>query len=133
MSVDRLNPEIRDTVAKIPSLPFHIKPLIPLSRFLFNFAAKSELDQSIDVKTVQHGKLKIRVYSAKSGKSSAGVVWCFGGGHIAGKAEHVNLISNHVVKETAATVFAPDYRLSPKNPFPADHDDSLPQPAIDLA
>ena len=83
----------------------------------------SDLDDNIDVKTVQHGKLKIRVYSAKSGKSSAGVVWCFGGGHIAGKAEHVNLIANHVVKETGATVFAPDYRLSPKNPFPADHDD----------
>lgn len=123
MSVDKLLPEIRETFSKLPTLPFHIKPLLPLAKFLYNMAAKSPLDDDIAVETVREGGLDIRVYSPKNGKSSAGVVWCFGGGHVAGKAEHVNRNANNIVKATGATVFAPDYRLSPKHPFPADHDD----------
>ena len=123
MSTERLVPEIRDAIAKLPALPFHIKPLIPVSRFLFNLAARSPLADGISVSTVRQGRLKIRVYTPDDGGSGAGVVWCFGGGHIAGKAEHVNRIANEIIEATGATVFAPDYRLSPKNPFPADHDD----------
>ena len=58
MSIDRLNPEIRDAITKLPSLPFHIKPLIPFSRFLFNLAARSPVAEGISVSTVKKGKLK---------------------------------------------------------------------------
>ncbi|MEL7452890.1 MAG: alpha/beta hydrolase, partial [Pseudomonadota bacterium] len=123
MSKESLHPELRDTIAKLPTLPFHIKPLIPLTRQLYNLASKSKLDDGIDVRVVKHGELEMRVFKPRTGGSNAGVVWCYGGGHLAGKTEHVNRIANRIIAETGATVFAPKYRLAPKNPYPADLDD----------
>lgn len=123
MSAERLVPEVREAIAKLPSLPFHIIPLLPITRFLFNLAARSPVASGISVSTVRQGRLKLRIYQPDDGGSGAGIVWCFGGGHIAGKAEHVNPIAKEIIEATGATVFAADYRLSPKHPFPADHDD----------
>ncbi len=123
MNTERLHPEIRSAIEKLPSLPFHIKPLIPFTRLIFNAAAGSKLDKDVTSEILRNGRLTMRVFRPRSGGSDAAVIWCFGGGHIAGKSAHVNAIANHIVRETGATVFAPEYRLAPKYPFPADLDD----------
>lgn len=118
-----LRPELRKQIEKIPALPFHIKPLIPLSRFLFNLAAKSEVADGVTTRAEMQNGRRVVVWEPDCGGNGAAVLWCFGGGHIAGKPEHLNALASAIVKDTGATVFAPHYRLSPKNPFPADLDD----------
>ncbi|WP_372572310.1 alpha/beta hydrolase [Ruegeria jejuensis] len=125
MGIENLRPELQDSFKKIPSLPFHIKPLIPIARFIYNIAAKSKLDDGVEVRTERHGAFEMRVFTPKFAKSDAGVLWCFGGGHVAGNADHVNGIANHICKKTGATVFAPAYRLAPRHPFPANLDDAF--------
>lgn len=123
MSADQIRPELRKAIAGLPTLPFHIRPLLPLARFVFNLASRSPLPDHVEARDEIVGHLKVRVFSPKSGQSDAAVLWCFGGGHVAGKAAHVNRIAGEIAERTGATVFAPHYRIAPEHPFPGDLDD----------
>ena len=69
MSLENLLPELRDDIAKLPSLPFHIKPLIPATRLLYNFAAKSKLAEGVTANNIRDGGLEIRIFSPEKGNS----------------------------------------------------------------
>lgn len=119
----KLRPELRKAIEVLPALPFHIKWLIPCTRVLFNLAAKSKLSGGVISKVQRHEGRRVVVWEPEGGANGAAVLWCFGGGHIAGQPEHLNALASAIVKATGASVFAPHYRLSPKHPFPADLDD----------
>lgn len=56
-------------------------------------------------------------------KPSGVLLWMFGGGLIAGSAEHVNDVASRFASELDVLVVVPDYRLAPENPYPAAIDD----------
>lgn len=124
MKTEDLHPEIRQTISKAPRLPFANRALLPLARILYNIGAGSKLRDGVMVKTETNGGLKMRVIAPPSGKSEAAILWMCGGGHVAGKPEHLDGIASLAAKELGVTVFAPKYRLAPKHPFPADLDDA---------
>ena len=123
MDPQRLRPEVRKTITSIPRLPFGIRPLIPLAKFIFNAMAGSKIADDVQVDKVKEDGVDMLVYSSKTQSSDAAVVWMFGGGHLAGKPEHMAAIASSIVHRTGARVFVPRYRLAPKYPFPADLDD----------
>lgn len=101
MGAEQLRPEIRKTITGLPKLPFHIRPLIPLARFMYNFAAKSNLEEGVKAKTISANGSEVEVYAPTGAKSDAAVLWIYGGGHLAGKPQHLNRIASRVVKEPA--------------------------------
>lgn len=123
MSPDKIRPELRKAITSLPSLPFNKPKLLPLARILYNLAARSKIGSGVSVSILKNGSQSIRVYRPDDGKTDAGVLWAFGGGHVAGKPAHVNALASKIAAKTGANVFVPEYRLAPKHPFPADLDD----------
>ena len=98
-------------------------------------------DSSVDVRneTLSSG-LRVRVYTPKteqailssSGCNAGGsvlqqdlpaILWIHGGGHMLGVPEGDEWLLLTFAKEIGCIVVAPDYRLSPENPYPADLED----------
>ena len=68
-----LRPELRKQIEKIPALPFHIKPLIPLSRFLFNLAAKSEVADGVTTRAEMQNGRRVVVWEPDGGGNGAAI------------------------------------------------------------
>lgn len=124
MNANDLHPQIRKTIAKAPRLPFASPFLRPLAKMLYNVGAGSNLREGVNVTSRSHDGLNMRVYEPLDGGSDAAILWFYGGGHLAGKPEHLDGIASLAVLELGVTVFVPKYRLAPKHPFPADLDDA---------
>jgi len=119
MNPDQLHPEIRDTIAKLPRLPFASRFLLPLAAMGYNFASRSRVSDGVQVHKTKAGGIDTLVYEAASGSNGAGLFWIYGGGYVAGKPEHLNALASIFALQTGARVFVPTYRLAPKHPFPA--------------
>ena len=107
----------------MPRVPFARRPLLPLARLLYDFGARTKVLGGVDVSTEVHDGIQMRVYSPRAHRSNAAILWIFGGGHVAGKPEHLNHIASLAARELGVSVFVPKYRLAPRHPFPADLDD----------
>ncbi|UII78775.1 alpha/beta hydrolase fold domain-containing protein [Flagellimonas sp. CMM7] len=123
MDSKMLHPEIRKVVLRTPRIPWHRKLLLPISKVMYNIGARTELGKGVVVSTEIINGVEIQIFSPEQLKPKGAVLWIFGGGHLAGKPEHLNGIATKVVNELCMEVIAPKYRLSPENPFPADLDD----------
>lgn len=51
------------------------------------------------------------------------LLWIHGGGHVLGTAAMDDFLCAGYARDLGITVIAPNYRLAPENPFPADLDD----------
>ncbi|MEO1078557.1 MAG: alpha/beta hydrolase [Pseudomonadota bacterium] len=123
MDKAKLHPEIRKAVSQTPRLPFGFRPLLPLCRALYNIAARTPLSPDVSVSRESHDGLDILVYQSKAKMSDGAILWMFGGGHWAGKPEHLNAMAARAAREVGVPVFVPNYRLAPRHPFPANLDD----------
>jgi acetyl esterase/lipase len=65
-------------------------------------------------------KTRVRIYRPKSVNApTPGLVWMHGGGYVMGKPEMDEWRCVGYAREAGITVVSVDYRLAPKNPFPA--------------
>ena len=65
--------------------------------------------------------LRVRVYTPKTEKAEyPALLWIHGGGHILGIPEINEDLSLRIADELGFIVVAPDYRLTPEYPYPAD-------------
>ncbi len=68
--------------------------------------------------------LRVRIYRPKNIKEECpAVLWLHGGGHFTGAPEVNEDFCMFMVLQIGCIVAAPDYRLAPENPYPADVDD----------
>lgn len=123
MDRTELDLEVRDTIARLPRLPFASRLLLPLARFAYNLASRTKVEDGIKVQTVADAGIEMLVFSNPENPSGAGVLWMYAGGFVAGKPEHINALASMIALRTGASVFVPKYRLAPKNPFPAALED----------
>lgn len=72
---------------------------------------------------VNKDKLNIRIHTPKKINHSAALLWIHGGGHIIGSARQDDFRCSEFANDLGIVVVAPDYRLAPQQPFPADLDD----------
>lgn len=121
--MDTVDPELLGPISRFPALPLHRLSLIPLMRWIYGRMSHAPVSDDVQVSTASHDGLDIRIYQPQGGTNGAALLGFFGGGHIMGRASHMNVSASHWALELGATVFVPDYRLSPKHPFPADLDD----------
>ena len=68
--------------------------------------------------------LRVRIYRPTTKqKEYPAILWTHGGGHILGSPELYEGLLLRMAREINCIVVAPDYRLSPENPYPADVND----------
>ncbi len=125
MDAQLLKPEVRKAVTSVPRLPFGVPGLHWLARLVYNLAAGSQLDDRVTVENrTVHGR-KHRIIRPASGVTSRAVaLWFYGGGHLAGKPEHLDALGSLIALRYGMTFIAPEYRLAPEHPYPADLDDA---------
>jgi len=120
MKKEDLHPEIRKSIARTPRIPFSNRKLFWLNRFLYNLGAKSRLPETVQSKCEHFHGVQVLSLVPGSIKHDGAILWMFGGGHWAGKPEHLNGLAGQAAHQLGVPVFIPCYRLAPEHPFPAD-------------
>lgn len=72
---------------------------------------------------VRHGRLRARVHRPNAPRTDAVLLWVHGGGYILGGAVMDDRFCGRLAARLGMTVVAAEYRLAPRHPFPAAHDD----------
>ncbi|SEA13212.1 alpha/beta hydrolase [Microbulbifer marinus] len=67
----------------------------------------------------------VRVYSPEQVEAAPSIIYCHGGGHMAGSVSVYDPICRRIAEQCARTVISVDYRLAPENPYPAGLEDLL--------
>ena len=122
-----LNPELRDDFAKL--VPKDYTDYEARRQAHKNAVAVLPSDDRVtvnDVMIIGAGvpDLRVRIYRPKTKlKEYPAILFTHGGGHIMGSPELYEALLLKMSAELDCIVVAPDYRLAPENPYPADVDD----------
>ena len=121
LTIEDINPELREVYRKFPNMPMHrywfVKLLQIFARFGLMRTPIAEGIAHTDTK-LNHGK--VRIYQKASGeRSGVSVFWIHAGELISGSCEQNNSLCSDYVNELDAVVCSTEYPLAPKYPFPA--------------
>jgi len=123
MKPNKIHPELRDAVAKFPSLPLHNRAVLFLIKAITSLSAKTLKVPGVSISTKQVNGVKIRIYSPTGKSSAVGLLWIHGGGLIIGSAKMNDRECSDYVNKFGMTVVSVDYRLAPRHRYPAAIDD----------
>lgn len=102
-----------------PTLP------IPLQRTLIRQAYRSSVPP-VGCRFKRTRLADVPVLETRFGKDDKqALLYLHGGAYIIGSPDTHRGVTGHLAKASGATVYAPDYRLAPKHPYPAALDDAL--------
>ena len=122
---DMIHPQLREYFLKAPEMNITAQTLNAVRKF-FEIDSKSlPKDDAVEFHDEIIGSnLRVRVYTPKTeSKEFPALLWIHGGGHILATPEVGEGLCIRFVKEIGCIVVAPDYRLAPENPYPADVED----------
>ncbi|WP_284748245.1 alpha/beta hydrolase [Amycolatopsis sp. RTGN1] len=124
MKLNRVDPELRSTVARIPSLPIGRKWGRRVVRALVRRRGPGKPIDGVDVRTLNQGQ-GLRLYTPAGGGSGAALLWMHGGGYIIGDICQDDTFCSATAHELGIVVVSAEYRLAPEHPFPAALDDAF--------
>ena len=124
---ERIHPQLAEMFAAAPEISITAESLPALRKMIVPAPEALPKDEAVDVhdETIASG-LRVRVYTPKAmkdGEKLPGLLWIHGGGHVLGLPKQDEALCIRFVKEAGCIVAAPDYRLAPEHPYPADVDD----------
>jgi len=67
----------------------------------------------------------VRIYQPQDAIDGASIIYCHGGGHMAGSVSVYDPICRRVADASKRTVISVEYRLAPENPYPAALNDLM--------
>lgn len=128
-AMQKLHPELRAGVRFVPRIDVS-RWTLGFLRFLAPRAApKKDVAGTVVEERVIAGEsgappLRVRVHTAtKRQNITPALLWIHGGGHVVGTAGMDDTSCALFARDLGITVIAPEYRLAPEHPFPADLDD----------
>lgn len=99
---------------------------LPLPLWFARFATRRmpvPTSDSVTVTTESAGAADVRVYVPSGERSGAGLLWVHGGGLLFGDARQDEALCLSTAEALGIVVVSANYRLGPRHPFPAAHDD----------
>jgi acetyl esterase/lipase len=121
IELDRIDPEIQPRVGKLKAMD----PGSPVARLLFAlvpYVLPTKRVAGVTLTKDRAGSVPLRVYRPDNADGS-GLLWIHGGGLIGGTPKMDDQFCGDTAKQLGVTMVSVDYRLAPKHPFPAAHDD----------
>jgi acetyl esterase/lipase len=121
IDLERIDPEIRPKLSRLKAFD----PGKPLARALFAlvpYVLPTRRVTGVSLSKERAGSVPVRVYRPEN-PSGAGLLWIHGGGLVGGVAKMDDEFCGRTALELGTTIVSVDYRLAPKYPFPAAHDD----------
>lgn len=67
----------------------------------------------------------VRIYQSKNSEPGPPIIYCHGGGHMAGSVSVYDPICRRVADACGRTLVSVEYRLAPENPYPAGLNDLM--------
>lgn len=125
MDINEIHPDFRKAIQSTPSLPYDSPFWQPLIRLVFPLAARTPVVDGVSTADLRLGHIRLRIYIPQERRSGAGMMWIHGGGMIVGTEKQDNRTCSTFARELGLVVVSVGYRLAPKHPFPAAHDDCL--------
>ena len=122
---DRIHPDLAQSFSAAPEMNITAETLSDIRKVLAIKPEAMPKDDAVEVyDEMITSSLRVRVYKPKSEqKDFPGLLWIHGGGHILGTPEMNEGLCIRFAKEAGCIVVAPDYRLAPEHPYPADAED----------
>ena len=122
MTVDELDPSLAPSLKRVPGIdlenPFWLWVIGNASRL--SPGAKTD---GVQRRVVAEDGARVRVFTPARPSGSA-LLWIHGGGLVIGTARIDDRFCGETARDTGAIVVSVDYRLAPRHPFPAAHDDA---------
>ncbi|MCS0499896.1 alpha/beta hydrolase [Protaetiibacter mangrovi] len=124
MDIEQVDVDLRDTVARMPSLDASktINRRIAALALAIMPAARAA---GVRVSTRRDGGAKVRVYEPAEKRTDAALLWIHGGGLVIGDPRQDEALVSGTAAELGMVVVSAHYRLAPEHPFPAGLDDTL--------
>lgn len=122
---ERIHPDLKQAFMNAPKMNITAETLPALRKAFERSPEDLPKDEAVKIYDEVIGSgLRVRVYTPKTEqKEYPALLWIHGGGHILGTPEQDDALSIRFAKEAGCIVVAPDYRLTPEHPYPADIDD----------
>ena len=124
---ERIHPDLKEGFAAMQDMNITPETLGEGRKVFASTIETLPSDEAVEVRNEIIGSgLRVRVYKPKTvqeGDKLPGVLWIHGGGHLLGAPEQDEALLIRFVKEAGCIVAAPDYRLTPEHPYPADVED----------
>jgi acetyl esterase/lipase len=117
MSLDALHPDLHEPLKRT-----QVRLPLPVIRVAMRFMPVPR-SAAVRVRTVKGGGLDLRVYEPVGRRSGAGLLWVHGGGLLFGHARQDEALCLSTAERLGLTIVSANYRLAPRHPFPAPHDD----------
>ena len=121
IDLERIDPEIRPRLSRLKAFD----PGKPLAKALFAlvpYVLPTRRTTGVSLTKERAGSVPVRVYRPEN-PSGAGLLWIHGGGLVGGVAKMDDEFCGRTALELGTTIVSVDYRLAPKHPFPAAHED----------
>jgi len=121
IDIERIDPEIRPRLSRLKA----VHPDAPVLKVVFALAPyvfPTRRVTGVTLTTERAGSVPVRIYRPER-PSGAGLLWIHGGGLVGGTAKMDDELCGRTALELGTTIVSVDYRLAPKHPFPAAHDD----------
>jgi acetyl esterase/lipase len=124
MDIERVHPELRAGIRRIPALPLHWPGVLPVLRFATRLA-RSRPPAGVAVEDRRVGEACVRIYRPGAAPPRPALLWIHGGGYLFGTARQDDRRCFRYASQLGLVVVSVDYRLAPEHPFPAALDDCL--------
>lgn len=120
---EKIHPQLKEGFMKLPEMSITRENLDEVRKSLTpSTMPKNERVEVYD-EIIGNG-LRVQVYKPKTEqKEYPALLWLHGGGHIVGSPESNVYFAVGIADALSCIVVAPDYRLAPEHPYPADVED----------
>lgn len=122
MDLDRVDPELREGVERLP-VPDASKKLTRVAVRLATRFMPVPRTEVVDVTTVKVNGLRFRIYRPEVRLNDGGLLWLHGGGLLFGDARQDEALCAEAARDLGIAVVSANYRTAPEHPFPAGLDD----------
>lgn len=123
MKIDRVHPELRKAVGRIPPLPFHNRLFVTALNLLTRIVPQAKSGGGVSITEKKLGHASVRIYRPDGPLVGAALFWIHGGGLLTGSAAMNDRECINYARDLKLVVVSVEYRLAPKHAFPCALDD----------
>lgn len=123
MDIEKVAPEFRTAMTRLPAVPYHKRFLLPVLRLMLRFIGRTQLVDGVNVQNDTFDTVGVRIYRPQNNGSDCALLWIHGGGLVVGSPTKDDRLCSIYARDLKLNVFSVDYRLAPNHRFPAAIDD----------